>query len=408
MCDFLFTFAEKVQAMMCFSIRNNTKSNLQYSKLLFVIGVFLSPLSVMAATHEVMVLDPRSFSPSNLTIEVGDTVRWVNAAGGNRHDVTADDFSFQSETSSGFTFEMTFNSIAEILYHCTVHSRPASSGGTLQNGRINVIAATISTDVSIESVNAVDGAYEAGEDFRVKATLKNKGDASSGLFNINFYASTDGDITTDDTLLGTMEINDLSAGESENIDESIDLPAGLAVGDYFIGAIIDLDDNDLSNNTNVDETPIFVFTEFTMNAGLNDAWFNPATSGQGLFITVFPELGFVSLAWFTYDTELPPMDATANLGDPGHRWFTALGSIDGDGSEMEITITSGGLFDTPPGDDLTRRDDGTLTLKFNNCNEGTASYNIPSINAQGEVPIERVAIDNVALCNALLRQSQLP
>ncbi len=394
--------------MMCFSAKNKTKSSLLYSKLLFVIGVFLSPLSVMAATHEVMVLDPRSFSPNNLTIEVGDTVRWVNAAGGNRHDVTADDFSFQSETSSGFTFEMTFNSIAEILYHCTVHSRPASSGGTLQNGRINVIAAAISTDVSIESVNAVDGAYEAGEDFRVKATLKNKGDASSGLFNINFYASTDGDITTDDTLLSTMEINDLSAGESENIDESIDLPAGLAVGDYFIGAIIDLDDNDSSNNTNVDETPIFVFTEFTMNAGLNDAWFNPATSGQGLFITVFPELGFVSLAWFTYDTELPPMDATANLGDPGHRWFTALGSIDGDGSEMEITITSGGLFDTPPGDDLARRDDGTLTLKFNNCNEGTASYNIPSINAQGEVPIERVAIDNVALCNALLRQSQLP
>jgi hypothetical protein len=394
--------------MMCFSVRNKTKSNLQYSKLLFVIGVYLSPLSVMAATHEVMVLDPRSFSPNNLTIEVGDTVRWINAAGGNRHDVTADDFSFQSVTSSGFTFEMTFNSIAEILYHCTVHSRTASSGGTLQNGRINVIAAAISTDVSIESVNAVDGAYEAGEDFRVKATLKNKGDESSGLFNINFYASTDGGITTDDTLLGTMEVNDLSAGESENIDESIDLPESLAVGDYFIGAIIDLDDNDLSNNTNVDETPIFVFTEFTMNAGLNDAWFNPATSGQGFFITVFPELGFVSLAWFTYDTELPPMDATANLGDPGHRWFTALGQIDGDSSELGITITSGGLFDTPPDDDLVRRGDGTLSLKFNNCNEGTASYNIPSINAQGEVPIERVVIDNVALCNALLRESQLP
>ncbi len=393
--------------MMCLPVRNKTQSSLLYCKLFIVMMMFLSPLCAVAATHEVMVLDPRSFSPADLTIEVGDTVRWINATGGNSHDVTADDFSFQSVTSSGFTFEMTFNSIAEILYHCSVHSSPASAGGTLQNGRINVVAAASSTDVSIETVNAIDGAYEAGEDFRVRATLKNNGNEASGLFSINIYASTDDDITTGDTLLGATDINDISVGESENIDESIDLPEGLAVGDYFIGAIIDLDDNDLSNNTNVDETPIFVFTEFTMNAGLNDAWFNPATSGQGFFITIFPELGFVSLAWFTYDTELAPMDATANLGDPGHRWFTALGSIDGDGSEMEITVTSGGLFDTPPGDDLVRRDDGTITLKFNNCNEGTASYNIPSIDAQGEVPIERVAIDNVTLCNALLRDSQL-
>ena len=393
---------------MCSPVRNKTQSSLLYIKLFFAIVTFLSPFCAMATTHEVMVLDPRSFSPDNLTIEVGDTVRWINAAGGNTHDVTADDFSFQSVTSSGFTFEMTFNSIAEILYHCTVHSRPASSGGTLQNGRINVVAAASSTDVSTESVNAIDGAYEAGEDFRVKATLKNNGDESSGLFNVNFYVSTDGDITADDTLLGSKEISNISAGESENIDESVDLPEDLAVGDYFVGAIIDLDDNDLSNNTNVDEAPIFVFAQFTMNAGLNDAWFNPATSGQGFFITVFPELGFVSLAWFTYDTELPPMDATANLGDPSHRWITALGPIDSDQSEMEISITWGGIFDTPPDGDLPRREDGTILLKFNNCNEGTVSYNIPSIDALGEVPIERVVIDNVALCNALLRESQLP
>lgn len=392
---------------MCLPVRNKTQSRLIGSRLFFAIVAFLSPLYAIAATHEVMVLDPRSFSPSNLTIEVGDTVRWINAGGGNIHDVTADDFSFRSVTSSGFTFEMTFNSIAEILYHCSVHSRPASMGGTLQNGRINVVAAATSTDVSIESVDALDGAYEAGEDFRVRVTLKNNGNEASGLFNVDFYASTDSDINTGDTLLGSKEINNISAGASENIDESINLPASLAVGDYFIGAIIDLDDSDLSNNTNVDETPVFVFTEFAINAGLNDAWFNPATSGQGFFITVFPELGFVSLAWFTYDTEQPPLDATANLGDPGHRWFTALGRIDGDRSEMDITITSGGLFDTPPDGDLPRRADGTITLKFNNCNEATASYIIPSINAQADVPIERVVIDNVALCNALLRDSQL-
>ena len=143
--------------------------------------------------------------------------------------------------------------------------------------------------------------------------------------------------------------------------------------------------------------------EFALNAGLNDAWYDPVTSGQGFFITVFPDLNAVSLAWFTYDTELPVEDATANLGDPGHRWLTAVGAIEGNQVNMEIEMTSGGLFDTatviertdPPGSD------GTITLTFDSCNSGTIDYDITSINRQGTVPIRRVADDNIAICEAL-------
>ncbi len=143
---------------------------------------------------------------------------------------------------------------------------------------------------------------------------------------------------------------------------------------------------------------------FVMNAGLNDAWFDPATDGQGFFITVFPDLNFISLAWFTYDTELPPDNATANLGDPGHRWMTAGGTIEGNRAVMNITITTGGLFDTatetqrtdPPGSD------GTITITFEDCGAGLVEYDITSINEQGSVPIERVADDNIALCEALI------
>ncbi|NOR18488.1 MAG: hypothetical protein GQ538_00185 [Xanthomonadales bacterium] len=368
---------------------------------------FMLPLSTIAATHEVMVLDPRSFSPAVLTIEVGDTVRWVNPAGGSPHDVTADDGSFNSVTASGFTFERTFNSVAEILYHCSVHSSAASAGGTTQNGIINVVdTAAGPSDVSVESIDALGGSHEAGEDFRVKATLKNTSGEDTGMFNLNVYASTDTNITSGDTLLDAINISNIAAGASKNIDESVDLPADIAAGDYFIGAISDLDDTDSSNNTSVDETSIYVFTEFTINAGLNDAWFNPATDGQGFFITVFADLGFVSLAWFTYDTELPPDDATANLGDAGHRWLTALGPINGDKSEMIVTITTGGIFDTPPDGKLPNFSDGTIVLKFNNCNEATVSYDIESIDAQNDVPITRIVIDNVALCDALLREIQ--
>ncbi len=140
-----------------------------------------------------------------------------------------------------------------------------------------------------------------------------------------------------------------------------------------------------------------------MNAGLNDAWYDPATDGQGFFITVFPDLGFVSLAWFTYDTFLPSDDASANLGDPGHRWFTALGNIEGNRAVMPITMTSGGLFDTATEIQKTdpKGSDGTIILSFENCNSATIKYDIPPIGRQGSMAIRRVANDNIVLCEAL-------
>jgi hypothetical protein len=99
----------------------------------------------------------------------------------------------------------------------------------------------------------------------------------------------------------------------------------------------------------------------------------------------------------------PPVDAEADLGDPGHRWLTAVGPIVGNQAIMEIEMTSGGLFDAaaeiirtdPPGSD------GTIVLTFDSCNSGTVEYDITSINRQGTVPIQRVAGDIIALCEAL-------
>ena len=142
-----------------------------------------------------------------------------------------------------------------------------------------------------------------------------------------------------------------------------------------------------------------MFNIFKINAGLNDAWYNPVTSGQGFFVTVFPDIGKVFLSWFTYDTEFPPMNATANLGDPGHRWLTAFGAYADNQAVMNISITSGGIFDSDV--DVENVGDGTIILTFEDCNSGTVEYDIPSINRQGTVPIQRIANDNIALCEAL-------
>ena len=150
-------------------------------------------------------------------------------------------------------------------------------------------------------------------------------------------------------------------------------------------------------------TTLSIQSSFVMNAGLNDAWYDPLTDGQGFFITVFPELDVVSLAWFTYDTELPAEDASANLGDAGHRWMTALGTIEGNRAVMNIDIASGGLFDTATEVDHTDPvgSDGTITLSFDNCASGLVEYDIPSIDRRGSVPIQRVADDNIVVCEAL-------
>lgn len=140
-----------------------------------------------------------------------------------------------------------------------------------------------------------------------------------------------------------------------------------------------------------------------MNVGLNDSWYNTRTSGQGFFISVYQSLGVVSLAWFTYDTERPPDDVTANLGEPGHRWLTALGPFIDNQAVMNIEFASGGIFDTPT--KIERTDppgsDGTIILTFDNCYSGSAVYDIPSINQKGTVPIQRVTNENVPLCEAL-------
>jgi hypothetical protein len=141
---------------------------------------------------------------------------------------------------------------------------------------------------------------------------------------------------------------------------------------------------------------------FVINPGLNDAWYNPATDGQGMLIAVFPDREELFLAWFTYDTERPPEDVTAMLGEPGHRWLTAQGLFDGDTAILTIYVTAGGVFDAANPKAVTDLDgDGTMTIEFAGCNAGLVNYSITSLGISGEIPIERIALDNVPLCEAL-------
>jgi acyl-CoA thioesterase-1 len=148
--------------------------------------------------------------------------------------------------------------------------------------------------------------------------------------------------------------------------------------------------------------PDFEPEPFQINPGLNDAWFNLATDGQGFLISVFPDRREMFVAWFTFDTERPPENVTAFLGEPGHRWLTAQGLYDGDTANLTILVTEGGVFDAAePAASTDLAGDGTLTLEFADCTEGLVNYEITSLDISGEIPIERITPDNVALCETL-------
>lgn len=243
--------------------------------------LFVLPLGLNAAIHEVAVGD-NFFEPNDLTIEAGDTVRWTYN-GSRLHDVTADDFSWASPTSSSFTYEQTFSSLGEVLYHCTVHSSPGRNIQTSMNGRLNVVQST---------------------------------------------------------------------------------------------------------------------PQFSINSAVSDAWFNPATNGQGFFVIVWENIEVVFLSWFTYDTERPADDVKAILGEPGHRWITAQGPYSGDTALLEAFSTRGGVFDSvnPPVEQP--QPIGSISITWVGCNEGLLSYDLPNLGLMGDVPIQRIVLDNVPACEA--------
>jgi DNA-binding beta-propeller fold protein YncE len=181
-------------------------------------------------------------------------------------------------------------------------------------------------------------------------------------------------------------------------------PTGVAVDSQNRIYVADRDNNRIQifQATYADD-PV----SFQISPGLNDAWYNPATNGQGFLITVFPDIQQMFVAWFTFDSERPPVDVTALLGDSGQRWLTAQGPYDGDTANLTVFVTEGGVFDsaTPPAS-TDPAGDGTLTLEFADCTEGMVTYAITSLGISGEIPIQRISLDNVPLCESFHQTQQ--
>ena len=171
-------------------------------------------------------------------------------------------------------------------------------------------------------------------------------------------------------------------------------------------------------------TSISVVNDFTINAGVNDAWVTDGAALQGMFITVFPNLNLVFMAWFTFDSAAPAVALTNQLNAVGsgsgtktaslaavfgaddQRWVTALGSIDGNRVVLNAELTSGGSFNSSDSVPTQDTDYGTITLEFENCNNAKVDFEFPKAGESGQFNIHRVLEENVPLCEALQMPTQ--
>jgi|GEM_PF-1024760 len=123
--------------------------------------------------------------------------------------------------------------------------------------------------------------------------------------------------------------------------------------------------------------------------GLTGAWYNPATSGQGLVLTVMPDLvapghGIVFAGWFTFDV-------APSGGAEKQRWYVLQGDVDNTHTSVTMPIFSngGGNFDMPPKTDPVHAGDATLT--FSDCAHGTLDYHfIDGSGRNGSIPLTRL------------------
>jgi len=366
--------------------------------ILLLILAFTVPATALGVVHEVMVMDNR-FIPKSLSIQPGDTVRWINAPGGAPHNVTSDDDAWTpSGTSDEFEFEVVFDTPGEFPYTCTVHFG--------MDGTITVEGAVSEPELALTSVDAANGSYSPGNMLPIDFSIMNSGTAGSGAFTIDFYASTDNSITNSDELLGSMNVGDIAMGDTLNDQAMVNVPESIAAGDYFIGAIIQFSDGNDSDNSNHDATVVTFLGLFFINAGLNDAWVSDDAPFQGFFFTVFPDFGFFFISWFTFDSVVPVGPDSAVFGAFDQRWVTGGGFFLGDSVTINVELTTGGIFndDDPAATQVPNY--GTITIVFTNCNEAILTYNFPSLGLSGQMTLKRVLEDNVPLCVALNAELQ--
>jgi len=185
----------------------------------------------------------------------------------------------------------------------------------------------------------------------------------------------------------TLSFNDCEQGL---MSYSIDIDEEELLGEFPLNRVIGGSGNvceELSGNAT---------QSVDINAGMDGAWYDSDTPGQGFFIDVHPDAegdNFIFVSWFTYGEQ------TAS----GQRWLTAQGGFEGSTAEIDVWETTGGSFDDP--EPVSRTTVGTMSLDFTDCSSAQLTYSLPANGAEGDIAITRVIPGGRALCEELTGQT---
>ncbi len=98
-------------------------------------------------------------------------------------------------------------------------------------------------DLTMTAIGSASTAAIPGNSFTVADTLKNEGTSATttGCRSVGYYLSTDTTITADDTLIGSrQQCGALAAtASSAATATTVTVPAGMPIGNYYLGAIAD-------------------------------------------------------------------------------------------------------------------------------------------------------------------------
>jgi len=136
--------------------------------LIFAGSAVSQTLYIVTATNNV-------FTPANLTVTVGDTVRWINEQGS--HNVVADDNSFTSGAvaPAPWVYDFEFTAVGDNPYYCEAHGGPGGSG--------------MSGIITVQNPTSVNDDKITVEDFELKQNYPNPFNPST---KISFVIPTNG------------------------------------------------------------------------------------------------------------------------------------------------------------------------------------------------------------------------
>ena len=277
-------------------------------------------------------------------------------------------------------------------------------GAAVAGGKIYVMGGTTDGDTvaydGMEIYDPVSDSWSAGPDMPLAKFSLSAATANGRVYAIGGNDQGDG-------ALKNVVAFDLATGSWSNVAEMNEFRVRFAsaVADnqiYAIGGSTNFGNPHVGMDLVERYIPAAPTDTFNINKGITDAWFNPATNGQGFYIIVFAESKQLFVGWFTYDLERPPESAATLLGEPGHRWLTAQGPYSGDTANLTIYQTKGGVFDAQqPETETDPNGDGTMKIEFADCSAALLTYEITSLGISGEIPIQRITDENIELCDVL-------